>query len=86
MVVEPPPHTAEGRAEAYKTAAANPALLRGSIPTDVFILQLGLRVTVNDTGGGLTSDGPLDVYVGEGLAAERAFGVHYSTVFELVRE
>ncbi len=86
MFVDPPPYAAKGRVEPYKTAAANPELLNAEFPADVYILDLGLRVMVNDTGGGLGPQGPLDIYVGEGLASERAFGVYFSQVFVLVGE
>lgn len=85
MYISPPPYAANGRVRAYSTGAAAKDLIPYyPQPTVAYIVQLNLQITVNDSGGGLGADGPLDVYVGEGLAAESDFGVHYSEVYILV--
>jgi RHS repeat-associated protein len=83
--MDPPPYAANGRVSAYATGAAHRDLIPYyPQPTTAYIVGLNLLIMVNDTGGGLGPAGPLDVYVGEGLAAERDFGSHYSEVFILV--
>ena len=82
--IDPPPYAAGGRVKAFSTGAANKDFIPHSPPTVAYIAQLNLQIVVNDSGGRLEPSGPLDVYVGEGLAAERSFGVHYSEVYILV--
>jgi RHS repeat-associated protein len=82
--IDPPPYAANGRVKAFSTGAAHKDFIPYSPPTVAYIVQINLQITVNDSGGLLASSGPLDVYVGEGLAAESNFGVHYSEVYILV--
>lgn len=52
-----------GRLSPFETAAAHSGLFKAG--TTVCFPDLGFAVEVTDTGGGLTPEGPLDIFVGD---------------------
>lgn len=51
-----------GELEAFATAAAHPELFEPG--SSVCLPGFGITLTITDTGGGLTGEGPLDIFVG----------------------